>query len=209
MPVRCRSTRLMAWGTWRRSGSSLVSRSSVDCSWCRIMTLSLYSLLVFQTSLKIFEPFWADGFNFFPIYFEPLHIGLHGSISIHFLVGLKLPIEFNGFFLDHHLARHCPWWRTMRWSWLMGDRCCRPSNWMGSWLLGRHGSGQTNRALGSEALQKICEKHEKLVEILCNISEIIQIDIVMTRHDNENTGKPSTTSWTSGPNRGMEARHFT
>ena len=65
MPVRCRSTRLMAWGTWRRSGSSLVSRSSVGCSWCRIMTLSLYSLLVFQTSLKIFEPFWADGFNFF------------------------------------------------------------------------------------------------------------------------------------------------
>ena len=34
----------------------------------------------------------------------------------------------------------------------------------------------------------------KIVEILCKISEIIQIDIVMTRHDNENTGKSSTTS---------------
>jgi hypothetical protein len=44
---------------------------------------------------------------FFSIfYFEPLHIGLHGSISIHFLVGLKLPIEFNGFSLDHQENLH-------------------------------------------------------------------------------------------------------
>ena len=170
MPVRCRSTRLMAWGTWRRSGSSLVSRSSVGCSWCRIMTLSLYSLLVFQTSLKIFEPFWADGFNFFQHllfwafahritceYFNSFFGGFETTNWIQriFPGSSGKSTRNDGFYPPKfpkdrgvrvsHGARPCPWWRTMRWSWLMGDRCCRPSNWMVSWLLGRHGSGQTNQ----------------------------------------------------------------